>query len=159
MIFELLEQNGIHYERVDHIPVYTCDEAKQHVPPLPGRELKNLFLRDGKGKKHFLLSIPAEKRVNLKALGASLGISGLGLASPERLKLYLGLEPGAVTLLGVVNDQSGSVEVLIDSDLSDADAYQCHPLVNTSTISISKSGLEKFFSLTKHTPRYINIPA
>ena len=81
MIFEFLNENNIAYQRVDHPPVYTCEEAAKLVPDLPGADTKNLFLRDGKGKRHFLLVIPANKKVNLKSLGKALGVSGLGFAS------------------------------------------------------------------------------
>src|SRR5690349_15851592 len=117
MIFEFLDSNAIAYQRVNHPPVFTCEEAKRLVPTLAGAETKNLFLRDGRGRKHFLLSVPAEKNVDLKALSRALGISGLSLASTDRLKKYLSLEPGSVSLLGVINDSSKEVEVLIDQDL------------------------------------------
>jgi Ala-tRNA(Pro) deacylase len=73
-MFDFLDSHGIPYERVDHPAVFTCDEARRLVPPIDGAETKNLFLRDGKGHRHFLLSVPGEKVVDLKALSASLGI-------------------------------------------------------------------------------------
>ena len=158
MIFEFLDTNLISYQRVDHPPVFTCEEARRLVPSISGAETKNLFLRDGKGKLHFLLSVPAEKNVDLKALSSALGISGLGFASPERLKKYLGLEPGAVTLLGAINDTSKEVKILIDRELWEADTILCHPLVNTSTVSIAKEQLERFFELTGHIPQILDVP-
>lgn len=159
MIFEFLNSNAIPYERVDHPPVFTCEEAKRLVPHLIGAETKNLFLRDAKGRKHFLLSVPSEKNVDLKALSASLNISGLGFASPERLKKYLDLDPGSVTLLGVINDSSKEVEILIDQELWTGDPLLCHPLVNTSTLSIPRDALARFFELTGHSAKVISVPA
>jgi len=86
MIFKFLDSNAIAYERVDHPAVFTCEEAKRLVPSLAGAETKNLFLRDAKGRRHFLLSVPAEKNVDLKTLSTIIAVSGLSLASPERLK-------------------------------------------------------------------------
>ena len=158
MIYEFLESNGIAYERVDHPAVFTCEEARRLVPQLPGADTKNLFLRDGKGRLHFLVSVPPQKNVDLKALAVALGVNGLGFASPERLKKYLGLEPGSVTLLGVVNDASQSVEVVIDEELWAGEALLCHPLINTSTLILKKAALLSFFELTKHPPRVLRIP-
>ncbi len=159
MIFEFLDSNGILYERIDHPPVFTCEEAKRLVPTLAGAETKNLFLRDAKGRKHFLLSVPAEKNVDLKILSMVIGVNGLSFASPERLKKYLSLDPGSVTLLGVINDTSKEVEVLIDQDLWEAKALLCHPLINTSTLIIPRDALAKFFELTGHVPKVIAIPS
>lgn len=158
MIFEFLQSNQIIYERVDHPPVFTCEEAKRLVPHLDGLATKNLFLRDGKGKKHFLLAVPSEKNVDLKALSTNLSISALGLASPERLKKYLNLTPGSVTLLGVINDNLREVEVLIDQTLWSGEPLLCHPLVNTATISIPRDELLRFFELTAHQPKIISVP-
>ena len=157
MIIELLSKHGIAFERVDHPPVFTCEEAGRLVPKLPGAKTKNLFLRDGKGKRHILLSVPSEKTVNLKALGALLEVSGLGFASPERLKKYLGVEPGSVTILALVNDSSHAVEVVLDEELWGAAALLCHPLINTATLSIGAEGIRKFLSVTGHTPRVLQI--
>ncbi len=158
MIFEFLNSHAIPFERADHPPVFTCEEAKRLVPPLPGIETKNLFLRDGKGRKHFLLAVPPEKNVDLKTLASNLAINGLSLASPERLKKYLNLDPGSVTLLGAINDQGKEVEILIDEDLWSGKALLCHPLVNTSTLAISRDALAKFFELTGHQPRIVSVP-
>lgn len=157
-IFEYLHSTGIAYERVDHPPVFTCEEAKRLVPHLVGAETKNLFLRDAKGRRHFLLSVQSAKNVDLKLLSASLNINGLGFASPERLKTYLNLEPGSVTLLGVINDTQKEVEVLIDQDLWTGEPLLCHPLVNTSTLAIPRDALAKFFELTGHNPKVISVP-
>jgi Ala-tRNA(Pro) deacylase len=158
MIFEFFNRHDIKYERFDHPPVFTCEDAKRLVPDLPGADIKNLFLRDGKGKRHFILTVSANKKVNLKALGAQLGVSGLGFASPERLKKYLNLEPGSVTLFGVINDPDKLVEVMIDKEVWQEEALQCHPLINTSTLVITKENLEKFFSACEHSFKIIDVP-
>ena len=157
-LFELLESNNILYQRVDHRPVYTCEEARQFVPPIEGAETKNLFLRDEKGRRHFLVSIPAEKSVDLKPLGLVLGVKGLSFASAERLKKCLGIEPGSVTLLAVVNDAESSVEVVVDADLWREERILCHPLVNTSTMSLRREDLERFLGIVNHPPRVVSVP-
>ena len=109
-LLAFLDQNQIPYQRFSHPPVFTCEEARQVAPDLPGADTKNLFLRDGKGKRHFLVTVPDHKSVNLKALSAALEVKNLTFASPERLLRFLGVTPGAVTLLGVFNDSERAVE-------------------------------------------------
>ena len=158
-IFAVLAEHDIAYERVDHPPVYTCEEAEEKVPPLPGMHTKNLFVRDGKGRRHFLVVVGWDKQVDLKALAGVLETSKLGMASPERLQKYLGVEPGAVTLLGVVNDTDGAVEVVIDAVVWAADQVQSHPLVNTSTVAIGRADFERLLRATGHEPRIVEVPA
>jgi Ala-tRNA(Pro) deacylase len=158
-IYQFLDENGIKYERQDHPAVFTVEEARRLVPPLPGAKTKNLFLRDRKGRRHFLVVVGYGKAVDLKALTALLGVSKLGFASPERLQRYLGVTPGAVSIMGVVNDSRREVEVIVDRDLWDARAFQCHPLVNTSTLVISRDHLQRFLDATGHQVRVLDVPS
>src|SRR3989339_66163 len=98
-----LTDHGIPFQRFDHPAVFTCEQAERIAPPMPGTHTKNLFLRDRKGARHLLVVVGYEKNVDLKALTALIGVDKLSFASPERLKTYLGVEPGAVSLLGLVN--------------------------------------------------------
>ena len=159
MIYDVLDAHGIEYQRVDHPPVYTCDDVRRLVPDLPGAETKNLFLRDAKGRRHFLVSVGPDKRVDLKGLARALGLNGLRMASAERLMEYLGVEAGAVTLLALVNDPDGAVEMVFDEELWQADAFQCHPLVNTSTLILSKEALTAFFAAVGHEPAIMDVPS
>jgi len=158
-LLDLLDVHGIEYLRADHPAVYTCEEARRETPGLPGAETKNLFVCDGKGRRHFLVTVRPETRVDLKALGSVLGAGGLRFASSRRLATHLALEAGSVTLLGVVNDHDGAVEVVVDEDLWGEPAFQCHPLVNTSTLVMRRDGLERLFALTGHTPHVVAVPS
>lgn len=157
-MLRFLNQNGIEYDYHSHGAVFTSRQARDLIGPLPGASAKNLFLRDKKGKRHFLLAFDDSKTVNLKWLAAVRGAAGLSLASPERLMRTLGVTPGAVSLLALINDTQGQVEVLIDEDLWSADALQSHPLINTATLVINIKGMEKFLSAIHHPPEFINIP-
>jgi Ala-tRNA(Pro) deacylase len=158
-ICQFLTDHDIEYERREHLPVFTCEEAERLIPPMAGAKTKNLFLRDRKGKRHFLVVVGYEKAVHLKALTSLLGVSKLGFASPERLQRYLGVEPGAVSLLGLVNDLDREVEVIVDEDLWAAESFRCHPLVNTSSLVISKEGLQRFLEITGHQVRVLDVPS
>lgn len=96
--------------------------------------------------------------MDIKALGEALEAKGLRFASPERLKKYLGLEPGSVTLLAAVNDREQQVEVVVDEALWTREAILCHPLVNTATLSVPLEDLARLLAHTGHTPRVIAVP-
>lgn len=157
-IYAFLDQHHIPYIRQDHPPVYTTEQAERLVPPLPGVHAKNLFLRDKRGKRYFLLVVQASKEIDLKNLAIQIETSRLSLASPRRLMEYLGIEPGAVSLLALINDPEHNVELLIDRHLWDADALHCHPLVNTATLAIPLSGIKTFLTATGHTYHLIDVP-
>lgn len=157
-IYTFLESHSIAYDRCDHVPVYTCEEAKEHLPDLDGEHTKNLFLRNKKGNKHYLVVVPYEKNVDLKALDKVLESKGLSFASPERLQKYLGVEPGSATILGLMHDADCTVTIVIDSKIWDADALLCHPLVNTATLTISHKGIASFLQATGHTATVIDVP-
>lgn len=157
-IYTFLDQHHITYERYDHPAVYTVEEAQRLVPPMPGAETKNLLLRDRKGKRHFLVVVGYDKKVDLKGLTTVLGVSKLAFASPERLMRYLGVEPGSVTLLGVVNDVDCAVEVVVDTAVWAADILKCHPLVNTATLAIGRDDIERIFQITNHSYTVLDVP-
>ena len=158
-IYAFLTNCEITYQRVDHPPVFTVAEAEEKVPPLPGAHTKNLFLRDCKGRRHFLVIVDGAMPVNLKALRGILGADKLGMASPERLGKYLGVAPGAVSLLGVLNDAERTVEVVFDRAVWAAKALQCHPLVNKTTLVISRPDVKRLLEKTGHAWRVVEVPA
>ncbi|MFC2108546.1 prolyl-tRNA synthetase associated domain-containing protein [Candidatus Bipolaricaulota bacterium] len=157
-VYPFLVEHSIEYERVDHPPVFTCEEAEQLVPALSGADTKNLFVRDKKGRRHFLVAVGHDKSVDLKTLSSALGVTNLSFASSERLKKYLGIEPGAVSLLAIINDIENAVEVVLDRDLWEEDALQCHPLVNTSTLAIRRGDIERILKITGHHWTVLQVP-
>jgi Ala-tRNA(Pro) deacylase len=154
-----LREHGIAAQRHAHPPVMTVEESERLVPKLPGAKTKNLFLRDKKGARHFLATVPHDLPVDLNALGSALAAGRLGFASPERLARHLGVTPGSVSLLALVNDAAGAVEFVIDRALWDAPAVQAHPLVNDATMVLVHADLERFLAATGHAPRVIDVPA
>ncbi len=157
-LFDFLYKHSITFERFDHPPVYTVEDVRRLVPDLPGAKTKNLFFRDEKGKRYLLVLVPDEKRVDMKQLPKLVGWKRISLGSPKRLKKYLGVDPGAVSLLAVFNDTVHAVKVIIDRRLWQSDAFQFHPLVNTSTLVISKNNIKRFLAATGHSPVIIDVP-
>src|SRR5438045_1807634 len=140
-IYTFLNTYNIPYERFDHEAVFTCEQANELCPAMPGQSIKNLFLYDKRKEQHFLVVVPNGKRVDLKELKIQLGLSNLSFASEERLQKYLGVTPGSVTILGLINDTFHIVTVILDTDLK-GKALQCHPLINTATVVIPGDGIE-----------------
>jgi len=157
-IYNFLDHHQIEYERHDHPPVYTVEDVIRLVPHLEAAKTKSLFLRDAKGSRHFLIIVNGEKRVNLKALPDLLNSSRLRFGSPDRLKKHLGVDPGSVSLFAVINDIDKAVELIIDSTLWKSDAFQFHPLVNTSTLVISRGNVKQFLEKTGHDVQILDVP-
>ncbi len=157
-IYKFLDDHQIEYERHDHPPVFTVEDVNRLVPPLPAAKTKSLFLRDTKGLKHFLIIVRGEKRVDLKALPKILNCSKLRFGSPKRLKKHLGVDPGSVSIFSAVNDMDQAIEIIIDTDLWASDAFQFHPLVNTSTLVISRDNIKRFLDKTGHETHVVDVP-
>ena len=158
-VYQFLADNHVEYQRHDHPPVFTVADVDRLVPPLPAAKTKNLFLRDKKGKRHFLVVVPAPKRVDIKALGAVIGAGRLSFGSPDRLKRILDVDPGSVTILALIRDADHAVEVVFDKILGQEKAFQFHPLVNTSTLVISRDHLLRFLDAAGYEFRSLDVPA
>ena len=157
-LFQFLAKHRISYDRHDHPAVFTCEEADRLVPDLPAAKTKNLFLRDNKGRRHFLVIVGDQKTLDLKALRDQLGSSKLSLGSAERLQKHLGVTPGAVSIFALINDPGHEVELIIDRDLWKEASLRFHPLVNTSTLVVPRDHIEKFLARTGHQPTVIKVP-
>ncbi|MBI5412373.1 prolyl-tRNA synthetase associated domain-containing protein [Candidatus Peregrinibacteria bacterium] len=157
IIYDILKELGIPYIEHHHPAVFTCEEADEYYKNIPGGHSKNLFLRNRKGHRHYLVVVQAHKTVDLKALAHTLNESKLGFASPERMKKYLGVTPGSVTPLGLINDVNHEVIVLIDQDLWNFDRLHYHPLVNTSTLELSRDDFKKFLDSRGNEVRFMKL--
>ena len=136
-VFARLEELGVSYEVTEHPAVFTIGEMDARGLTAKGEVCKNLFLRDAKGRRHFLVVVPGEARADLRALAAQLESSKLSFASAERLEKYLGLKQGEVTPLGVLNDADAAVEVVFDRGLERFPCLGVHPNDNTATVWLS----------------------
>ncbi|MBN1267184.1 MAG: prolyl-tRNA synthetase associated domain-containing protein [Anaerolineales bacterium] len=157
-IYRFLEDFKIKYERFDHPAVFTFEQANRLVPDLQAARTKNVFVRDKKGGNHFMIMVGDGRRIDLAALSHQLGVKRLGLASPERLLQLLGVDPGSVSPLALINDEENRITLLLDKGLANESYFQCHPLVNTSTLLMAKAELLQFLDAAGHPPRWINIP-
>ena len=153
-VYEVLEKLGISFSRHEHPPVFTVEQAQQHWVGIAGAHCKNLFLRNKKGNRHYLVILEHTKNADLRKLTEKLGEDRLSFGSPERLKRFLGLDPGAVSPFGLINDSQKDIVVVIDQDLKKAERVNFHPNVNTATVGISAAALEKFLAWAGNSIRY-----
>lgn len=150
-----LHDLGIPFERHAHPPVATVEAAVQHWAGIEAMHFKNLFLRNQKGDRHYLVVVEHAKPVDLKRLAEQIGDGKLSFASPERLQKHLGLTPGSVTPFGLMNDPQHAVRVFLDAALQDADRVSFHPNINTATLVLSAADLRRFLAATGHVVRYV----
>ena len=137
-LYELLQQLNIPYQEVPHAAVYTIKDAERLQIDLPGVEVKNLFIKD---KTHyFLYCLPAQKRADLKTLRRTIKSGALTFAKEDELLEKLGLTHGAVTPLGLVNNDQHDVILLIDRDLLGLTMW-VHPNTNTKTLALTLNDL------------------
>jgi Ala-tRNA(Pro) deacylase len=158
-LFALLERLGVAARTYDHVPVFTVAESQAIKEEIPGGHSKNLFVKDKKGRL-FLIVAEAHTSIDLKRLHEAIGASGrLSFGSAELLREVLGVEPGAVTPFGLINDRAGRVSVVLDAALMECEPVNFHPLVNSRTTGVSRAGLLAFLRATGHDPRVMRLPA
>ena len=156
-VLERLTSLGIAFERFEHPPVPTVEEAVKHWAGIEAAHCKNLFLRNQKGNRHYLVIISYTKRADLRAVAAQIGDGKLSFASPERLMTYLGVTPGSVSPAGLINDRERHVRVYLDRDLETAARISFHPNVNTATLTVSGVDFRQFLKSCGNTVSYINV--
>ncbi len=139
-IYELLISKGIQYEITEHKAVFNMAELADVELPYSEADAKNLFVRDDKKRQYYLITIHANKRVNLKEFRKNYGTRPLSFASAEDLMSLLKLTPGSVTPFGILNDDDRVVEFYLDSDFCDG-LIGCHPNDNTATIWLKTNDL------------------
>lgn len=149
-LYSFLDGLGITHSTVDHPPLYTVAQSQELRGQIPGAHTKNLFVKDKKDQ-FFLLTVEEEAVIDLKTIHHQIGAaSKVSFGKPEKLAELLGVEPGAVTAFGLINDTGNSVSFFIDNSLLGSELVNCHPLVNTATTSISPTDLLIFAEATGH---------
>jgi Ala-tRNA(Pro) deacylase len=156
-LYDDLRLLGIDHVVEEHQAVFTVAESIALHDALPGTHSKNLFLKDSDGV-YWLVTVPAEIRVDLKALPAAIGSKRLSFGKAEDLDRLLGLTPGSVTPLGAINDTAGEVTVVLDREVAEAETVWVHPLRNTASLGISGDGLIAALRHWEHDPLIVSVP-
>ena len=152
-----LSELGIPYTRHEHPPVATVEEASAHWAGIDATHCKNLFLRNQKGNRHYLVVLTASKRADLKAIADQIGDGKLSFASPERMLTHLGLTPGSVSPFGLINDREHAVRVVLDRDFQTAARLAFHPNINTATLTISAPDFAKFLAACTNPVQHVTV--
>ena len=141
-IYALLAENGVWHEITEHKAVFNMAELAEVEIPYPEGDAKNLFLRDDKKRGYYLLTVRGDKRVDLKQFRRAHGLRPLSFASEEELAALLGLFPGAVTPLGLLNDAQHIVKLFLDAELlAPPGLVGVHPNDNTATVWLKTEDL------------------
>jgi Ala-tRNA(Pro) deacylase len=156
-LYEDLRLLGIDHAVEEHPAVFTVAESSTLHNELPGTHSKNLFLKDS-DSAFWLVTVPAEVRVDLKALPAAIGSKRLSFGKAEDLLRLLGLTPGSVTPLGTINDTGSQVYGVLDRQIAEAETVWVHPLRNTASLGISGESLVAALRHWKHDPLVVSVP-
>jgi len=156
-VYDKLSELSISFETYNHEAVFTVEEMKAALPNLDSQGCKNLFLRDQKGKKHFLVVMPEDKPFNVKDFSDRQDLGKLSFASEKRLLKYLGVAPGSVSPFGIINDVEQHVIVYIDKDLENSDSVCFHPNDNTASIVLSVENFKAYLDSMANKKQWIKI--
>lgn len=156
-VIELLKNKNIAFDIIEHEAVFTMEDMDNLNLGEKGTEVKNLFLRDEKGKNHFLIVAREDAIIDLKALKDKINSTRLSFASEERLQKYLGLTKGSVSPFGILNNEDKDVKVFLDSNVKDEARIAVHPNDNTATVYISTKDVENIIKEHGNSVEYITL--
>lgn len=157
-VYDLLDSLGIEYMRVDHEVLPTMEACREVDKILDSFICKNLFLCNSQKSKFYLLMMPGEKKFKTKELSAQINSARLSFAGEEYMEELLDITPGSVSVMGLMNDREGRVQLLVDEDVLRGDFIGCHPCINTSSLKIRTSDIfDKFLKAVNHEPVYVKL--
>jgi Ala-tRNA(Pro) deacylase len=156
-VAQRLRELRIAYERHQHPPVATVEAAEQYWTGIDATHCKNLFLRNQKGNRHYLVVLEHQKKADLRKVADQIGDGKLSFGSPERLMTHLGLTPGSVSPFGLINDSNHAVRVVLDRDLKSATRLSFHPNINTVTFVVSAADFARFLEVSGNVVQYVTV--
>ncbi len=158
-VYDLLDELGIEYARVDH-PAAETMEACEEIEKVLGVEIcKNLFLCNRQKTDFYLLMMPGSKPFKTKDITKQLGCARLSFAGAKFMQEFLDITPGSVSVMGLMNDKENRVRLVIDKDILDGEYIGCHPCINTSSLSIKTQDIiNKFLPAVTHEPTIVEMP-
>ncbi len=156
--YDFLDRLGIEYQRTDHERADNMEACNEIDAVLGVIICKNLFLCNRQKTKFYLLMMPGDKKFKTKELSKQINSARLSFANPDAMLQYLDIEPGAVSVMGLMNDQDHAVQLLIDEDILKDEYLGCHPCVCTSSMKLkTKDIVEKFLPATGHTFQTVHL--
>lgn len=157
-VYDFLDKLGIEYLRTDHEPADTMEHCNEIDKVLEVLICKNLFLCNRQKTKFYLLMMPGDKKFKTKELSAQINSARLSFASAEDMLQYLDIEPGAVSVMGLMNDKEQVVQLLVDEDVLTGEYLGCHPCVNTSSLKLkTRDVFEKYLPAVHHEMQTVKL--
>ena len=158
-VYDLLDKLGIEYERTDHEEANTMEKCNEIDKILDTIICKNLFLCNRQQTEFYLLMMPGDKPFKTKYITKQLGCSRLSFAPSEKMLEYLDIKPGAVSIMGLMNDKDNKIQLVIDKPVVESETLGCHPCVCTSSLKFkTKDIIEKFLPAVHHEPIIVDVP-
>lgn len=156
--YELLDSLNIEYRRADHDPADTIADCELVEKLLGAKICKNLFLTNRQRSVFYLLLMPGEKPFKTKFLSKQIGSARLSFAGAEDMEKHLNIRPGSVSVLGLMNDREGAVQLLMDRELLNEAEFACHPCLNTSTVAFKTEELmNKLLPALGHEATFVDL--
>ena len=157
-VYDLLERLDIPFARADHAAAFTMEACESISAALQTPVCKNLFLCNRQQTRFYLLMLPGDKHFKTKFLSSELGCARLSFADESKMTELLGIHPGSVSVMGLINDKELKVMLVIDNDLMKSEYLGCHPCINTATLKIKMTDLlEKIIPATRHTCKIVTL--
>ena len=156
-VFDWLTEHNINYSWYEHPEAPTIEIARQYWHTDGSKHCKNLFFRNHKGNRHYLVVFDCDKSMAIHDLEHLLHQGKLSFASPERMERWLGLQPGSVSPFGLINDPENHVHLFLDESLKEQSSLSFHPNDNRATVVIDRTEFEKYLSLVGNTYEYIKL--
>ena len=158
-VYDFLDSLGVRYKTLTHPAAFTIEECRKVRDRANVPVFKNLFLTNKQQTRFYLLLLPGEKPFKTKYLSAQIGSARLSFADETHMMRYLGVTPGSVTPMGLINDKAKEVTLLIDRDLASSEAFACHPCINTASLILRFEDLiNTIIPATGHTPTWVSLP-
>ncbi len=156
-LYKIFKELGVEFEYHEHPPGPTVEEALKYWKDIDSAHCKNIFFRNHKGNRHYLVISDYRYQLDIHDLEKRLKQGKLSFASPKRMMKYLGIEPGSVSLFGLINDKEDHVHLFIDESLKNAEKISFHPNINTASIVIARKDFLKFLDWSGNTYEFIKL--
>jgi len=156
-VIQFLKANAIPFEKYNHPALPTAEEAEKYWKDIDATHCKNLFFRNHKGNRHYLVIIDYRQALNIRDLELRLKQGKLSFASEKRMAKYLHLLPGSVSVFGLINDTENHVHIFIDKKLENCEKISFHPNDNTSTLVLTNNDFKKYLDLTGNSYEYLEL--
>jgi Ala-tRNA(Pro) deacylase len=156
-LYEILDELGIEFEYHEHPPGPTVEEALKYWKDIDSAHCKNIFFRNHKGNRHYLVISDHRYQLDIHDLEKRLKQGKLSFASSKRMMKYLGIEPGSVSLFGLINDSEDHVYLFIDENLLKEERISFHPNINTASLVISMADMKKFLGWSGNGYEFIGL--